>query len=98
MARMLDVRGEICPFPMLKAVEQLKKLKNDDALEVLTDHAPALSTIPWEAAKLGYTTTIEPAGTAQWRLYLSRDASAAEDPAKVLAQLSTQLEALGVAE
>lgn len=94
----LDVRGEICPFPMLKAVEQLKKLKGDEELEVLTDHTPALSTIPWEAAKLGYTTQIESSGHAEWRLRLTRDATTAKDPAKVLQQLSAQLEALGVSE
>lgn len=98
MARTLDVRGEICPYPMMKAVEQLKKLKGDEALEVLTDHAPALSTIPWEAAKLGYATTITSSGHAEWRLDLTRDASVAHDPSAVLGQLAEQLEALGVAE
>ena len=98
MARVLDVRGEICPYPMMKAVEQLKKLKGDEALEVLTDHAPALSTIPWEAAKLGYATTIEVNGRAEWRLGLTRDASASRDPSAVLERLSERLEQLGVAE
>ena len=98
MARLLDVRGEICPYPMMKAVEQLKKLRGDESLEVLTDHAPALSTIPWEAAKLGYATAIAPAGTAEWRLELTRDASAARNPNAVLEKLAEQLDALGVAE
>ncbi|MGI8916088.1 MAG: sulfurtransferase TusA family protein [Chloroflexota bacterium] len=98
MARLLDVRGEICPYPMMKAVEQLKKLKGEEALEVLTDHAPALSTIPWEAAKLGYVTTITSSGHAEWRLDLTRDASVARDPSAVLGQLAEQLDALGVAE
>ena len=47
----IDVRGEICPYPMMKTSEALKKLEGDETLEVLTDHAPALGTIPWEAAK-----------------------------------------------
>ena len=54
MSRQLDVRGEICPYPMMKASEALKKLSGGESLQVLTDHAPALSTIPWEAAKHGY--------------------------------------------
>lgn len=98
MARILDVRGEICPYPMMKAVEQLKKLKGDEALQVLTDHAPALSTIPWEAAKLGYATSIVSSGQAEWTLDLTRDAAASRDPGAVLAKLSEQLDALGVAE
>ena len=55
----IDVRGEICPYPMMKTSEALKKLEGDETLEVLTDHAPALGTIPWEAAKNGYETSIE---------------------------------------
>jgi TusA-related sulfurtransferase len=98
MARVLDVRGEICPYPMMKAVEQLKKLQGDERLEVLTDHAPALSTIPWEAAKLGYATTITAEGPAEWRLDLVRDASAARNPGDVMSRLAEQLDALGVAE
>lgn len=40
--KQLDVRGEICPFPMMKTVQALKKLgPNDQGLEVITDHAPA---------------------------------------------------------
>ena len=41
--KQLDVRGEICPYPMMKTVQALKKLgPNDQGLEVITDHAPAL--------------------------------------------------------
>ena len=36
----LDVRGEICPYPMLKAVDAMKKLKGSDTVVVFTDHAP----------------------------------------------------------
>ena len=36
----LDVRGEICPYPMLKAVEAMKKLKGSDTVVVFTDLAP----------------------------------------------------------
>ncbi|SVB13849.1 uncharacterized protein METZ01_LOCUS166703, partial [marine metagenome] len=36
----LDVRGEICPYPMLKAVEAMKKLKGTDTVTLFTDHAP----------------------------------------------------------
>ncbi|HXF62169.1 MAG TPA: sulfurtransferase TusA family protein [Caldilineaceae bacterium] len=69
----LDVRGEICPYPMMKTVQALKKLKPDDpGLEVITDHAPALETIPTQAARLGYTATIEETGSPEWRITLTR--------------------------
>ena len=70
----LDVRGEICPYPMMRTVRALKKLDvNDSALEVVTDHAPALETIPTQAARLGFRTDIEETGVSEWRLMLTRN-------------------------
>lgn len=71
----LDVRGEICPYPMMKTVQALKKLKAGDmGLEVITDHAPALETIPTQAARLGYAVSIEETGSPEWRITLTREA------------------------
>jgi TusA-related sulfurtransferase len=73
MADTLDVRGEICPYPMMRTVTALKKLSRQDrALEVVTDHAPALETIPTQAARLGFSTEIQESGGSEWRLILTR--------------------------
>ncbi len=73
MARQLDVRGEICPYPMMRTVSELKKLKADEqVLEVITDHAPALDTIPTQAARLGFRTDVQEGGSSEWRLVLTR--------------------------
>jgi tRNA 2-thiouridine synthesizing protein A len=95
MSKQLDVRGEICPYPMMKASEQLKKLPSGETLEVLTDHAPALSTIPWEAAKLGYRATIERVGSPEWRITL---VPASGSQADLVSNLGQQLEAVGALE
>jgi tRNA 2-thiouridine synthesizing protein A len=68
----LDVRGEMCPYPAMKAKDALKKLPAGATLDVLTDHAPALSTVPWEGAKLGFTSSIDITGSGQWRIRLER--------------------------
>jgi tRNA 2-thiouridine synthesizing protein A len=69
----LDVRGEICPYPMMRTVTALKKLAGGEAaLEVVTDHAPALETIPTQAARLGFQTNIEETGASEWRLLITR--------------------------
>lgn len=71
--KQLDVRGEICPYPMLKAVEALKKLDAKDlGLEVITDHAPALETIPTQAVRLGFAVHIEESEAPEWRITLTR--------------------------
>lgn len=72
MAERLDVRGEICPYPMMRTVSALKQLGDDRVLEVVTDHAPALDTIPTQAARLGFDTQIEESGSSEWRLVLTR--------------------------
>ena len=66
----LDVRGEICPYPMLKAVEAMKKLKGSDNVLVITDHAPCLDTIPPQAGRYGYTCEVEESGGAEWKINL----------------------------
>lgn len=73
MAKTLDVRGEICPYPMMHTVRALKGLAaGEHTLEVFTDHAPALDTIPTQAARLGFDTSVEEVGGAEWRLLLTR--------------------------
>ena len=93
MAKSIDVRGEICPYPMMKASEALKKLPADETLDVLTDHAPALTTIPWEAAKHGRRATIERVGRSEWKISLTTGPALAKED--LMADLARQLEAVG---
>jgi TusA-related sulfurtransferase len=73
MSKQLDVRGEICPYPMMKTVQALKKLsKEDTQLVVITDHAPALETIPTQAVRLGFTVEIKETGSPEWQITLTR--------------------------
>ena len=73
MSTKLDVRGEICPYPMMRTVSALKKLSADErTLEVITDHAPALDTIPTQAARLGFETSVQEVGGSEWRVVLTR--------------------------
>jgi TusA-related sulfurtransferase len=54
-------------------VQALKKLKADEiGLEVITDHAPALETIPTQAVRLGFMAHIEETGSPEWRITLTR--------------------------
>ncbi len=71
--KQLDVRGEICPYPMMKAVQALKRLSaNEQGLEVITDHAPALETIPTQAIRLGFSSVIEETGSPEWKITLTK--------------------------
>ena len=68
----LDVRGEICPYPMMMAIQAMKKVKDiGESVEVVTDHAPCLETIPPQAARLGFDVNIEEIGTPEWVITLT---------------------------
>ena len=71
----LDVRGEVCPYPMMKAVEAMKKVKDAEEVVVITDHAPCLETIPPQAARLGFGVTIEEVGSPEWKITLTPSGS-----------------------
>jgi TusA-related sulfurtransferase len=68
----VDARGEICPYPMMKAVEAMKKVKGkQESVLVIIDHAPALETIPPQAARLGFDVKIEEVGSPEWEITLT---------------------------
>jgi TusA-related sulfurtransferase len=68
----VDVRGEICPYPMLRAKAAMEGAVLGEVLDLLTDHPPALTTVPWQAQKLGFTAEVRELGGADWKITLSR--------------------------
>ncbi len=46
VAVLLDVRGEVCPYPQIEAKKALKKLKEGQILVVYTDHVDAVANVP----------------------------------------------------
>ena len=68
----LDVLGEICPYTMMKAVDAMKKVRGSgEIVEVITDHAPCLETIPPQAARLNFDVDIQQTGSPQWTITLT---------------------------
>ena len=67
---LLDVRGEVCPYPMIKAVEAMKKTNGQKEVIVITDHAPCLETIPPQARRHGYRCEVKETGSPEWTINL----------------------------
>jgi TusA-related sulfurtransferase len=42
----IDLKGEVCPFPWVKAKKTLAKMEIGQILKVIVDHAPASKNIP----------------------------------------------------
>ncbi|MFB0900590.1 MAG: sulfurtransferase TusA family protein [Dehalococcoidia bacterium] len=71
--KLLDVRGEICPYPMIKTNQFLdQNIENIQQVEVITDHPPALSTIPPEAIKRGFACEINETKNGEWAILLTK--------------------------
>ena len=68
--RKLDVRGEICPYPMMITNKEIDSNPDTNSFEILIDHPPALSTIPPEAMKRGYGCEIEEVKPGEWKIKL----------------------------
>ncbi len=69
----LDVRGEICPYPLTETKKAMAKLKPGEQLEVLLDYPLSLETIPRWAEQQGHKVLkVEEAGPAEWRILLEK--------------------------
>ncbi len=66
----LDVRGEVCPYPMMKAIDAMKKSRAE-SITVITDHAPCLETIPPQAEKLRFAVEVREVGNPEWHIILT---------------------------
>ncbi|HLI29262.1 MAG TPA: sulfurtransferase TusA family protein [Chloroflexota bacterium] len=58
--RVLDLRGETCPYPPVYTIEELSDMAVGEVLEVITDNPPSIHTIPWHAAKHGHVLLAPP--------------------------------------
>ncbi|MFQ5997770.1 MAG: sulfurtransferase TusA family protein [Candidatus Bathyarchaeia archaeon] len=50
----LDLTGQVCPWPVVLTLKEIKKLSNDDVLEVTIDHFPSTLNIPEAVKKDGH--------------------------------------------
>jgi tRNA 2-thiouridine synthesizing protein A len=50
----LDVRGEVCPLPVMKTDETLAKMKSGQTLEVIVDYPPSKENVRRLATSKGH--------------------------------------------
>jgi tRNA 2-thiouridine synthesizing protein A len=66
---LLDVRGQVCPYPELLTLRAVKSLSSGDILEVVTDNPPSVRDVPLTLKERGYKvdepTSLERGG---WKL------------------------------
>lgn len=69
----LDLRGEICPYPLFESKKALEALTPGERLEVLIDYPLALDNITRWAENAGHIVVeVVEVGTSEWRIVLER--------------------------
>ena len=70
----LDVKGEVCPFPWVKAKKSLKKLSVGQVLRIVGDHGPALVNIPAAFTDGGQSVLkAEQIGDVDWEIVVRKE-------------------------
>ena len=72
----LDTRGEICPYPLIMAQREIKKLKPGETLVVVSDYPLAAENIPRWAQGAGHKVLrVEKVGDALWEIEIEKVSS-----------------------
>lgn len=72
---MLDVRGEVCPGPLVKVMEAMRGALASQDIEMLTDFMPAVLVVTNAALKEGWDIDIRHLNSAEWKVVLAQASS-----------------------
>ena len=69
----LDTQGEICPYPLIMAQREMKRLTPGEILIVLSDYPLAAENIPRWAQEAGHKVLrVEKVGDALWEIEIEK--------------------------
>lgn len=69
----LDVLGEMCPIPILKAQKLLKTIADSDAVLVITDHSCVEANLRSVLSARGYVFQSEEVVNGIWHITISKN-------------------------
>jgi len=69
---MLDLRGEICPVPLVKVLDAIKGASNNQMVQMVTDFLPAVLTTTNAALKQEWDINIHRSGPKEWNVIFTR--------------------------
>lgn len=71
-AKTIDVKGQICPYPLIETRNSLKGLAKGEVLEVLTDwEQTVVETVPNLCEKKGYPFEVK-TEPGYWRIFIRK--------------------------
>ncbi|MCS4541114.1 MAG: sulfurtransferase TusA family protein [Euryarchaeota archaeon] len=70
---LLDVRGYLCPYPVIFTRKALLQLKEGDFLEVFTDNPASCENVPNDVKEDGHKVlAIEQMGRGEWKIVIKK--------------------------
>lgn len=68
----IDCLGEMCPLPILKLKDALKKLKNGDSIKLVTDHSCVLANITDYLKHKKLKVEVDEVINGVWEIYIEK--------------------------
>ena len=70
----IDIKGLICPYPVMKVRDALKDIEDGQTLEAVTDYESAVKTsIPKFCEKKGYALDVNDNSDGSWTLLITKE-------------------------
>jgi TusA-related sulfurtransferase len=67
---LMDIRGEVCPYPMIKAKEGLARASSGQVVVVYTDHVDAVATVPLAVKDIVSKIKVWKSGKGEYKIFL----------------------------
>ena len=72
----LDIRGMVCPQTVIKVLQKVRAMEENQKLVILTDAETATNSIPKEMKKKGLDCKVEHMGPGEWKLIITKEVKA----------------------
>ncbi|MDM7275499.1 MAG: sulfurtransferase TusA family protein [Thermoprotei archaeon] len=69
----LDLRGYVCPYPQIVALQALRGLRVGEILEVITDNPPSCENVPAAVRREGHEVLrVDKVGVGVWKIVIRK--------------------------
>ena len=71
--KVLDIKGEICPYTFVKSKLALEEMEDGEVLKVIVDYPPATENVPRSLEKEGNEIiSVEKVGEKMWEIVVRK--------------------------
>ncbi|MBI5182327.1 MAG: sulfurtransferase TusA family protein [Nitrospirae bacterium] len=71
--KVLDIKGEICPYTFVKSKLALEEMEDGEVLKVIVDYPPATENVPRSLEKEGNEViSVEKVGEKLWEIIVKK--------------------------